>query len=61
MKRKQSLRVLDNMIFAQEKVSSDASLFAQIALAEAARSRLTTSQVVSEMETKNRDKKIILL
>lgn len=61
MSQKQSLRVLDNMEFAQEKVASDASLFAQFAMAEARRNRLTTSQVMDELETKGESKKIILL
>ncbi|UJH95788.1 hypothetical protein [Pantoea phage Nifs112] len=60
MNQKQSLRLLDNMEFAQEKVSSDASLFAQFAMAEARLSRLTTSEMMNELETKG-EKKIILL
>lgn len=60
MSQQQSLRVLDNMEFAQEKVSSDASLFAQFAMAEARRNRLTTSEMMNELETKG-EKKIILL
>ncbi|UNA00876.1 hypothetical protein VLVyarbaL_00038 [Erwinia phage VyarbaL] len=60
MKQKQSLRLLDKMEFAQEKVSSDASLFAQFAMAEARRNRLTTSEMMNELETKG-EKKIILL
>lgn len=60
MSQKQSLRLLDNMEFAQEKVSSDASLFAQFAMAEARRNRLTTSEMMNELETKG-EKKIILL
>ncbi|ABM63403.1 hypothetical protein PEA_00120 [Erwinia phage phiEa1H] len=60
MNKQQSLRVLDNIEFAQEKVSSDASLFAQFAMAEARRNRLTTSEMMNELETKG-EKKIILL
>lgn len=61
MKQKQSLRLIDNMEFAQDKVASDASLFAQFAMAQARQNRLTTSQVVEEMETKHEGRKIILL
>lgn len=58
--KKQSLKLIDNIEFAQEKVSSDASLFAQFAMAEARRNRLTTSEMMNELETKG-EKKIILL
>lgn len=60
MSQKQSLRVLDNMEFAQEKVSSDATLFAQFAMAEARRNSLHTREVVDELQTKG-EKKIIIL
>ncbi len=60
MSQRQSLRLLDNMEFAQEKVSTDAALFAQFAMAEARQNKLTTAEMVDELETKG-ERKIILL
>lgn len=60
MSQRQSLRLLDNMEFAQEKVTDSASLFAQLAMAEARQNKLTTAEMVDELETKG-ERKIILL
>lgn len=54
MNQKQSLRVFDNVEFAQDAISRNASLFAQVAMTEARNNRLTTSQVVKEMEDKHK-------
>lgn len=54
MNQKQSLRVFDNVDFAQDAITSKATLFAQVAMAEARNHRLTTSQVVKEMESKHK-------
>lgn len=60
MKPKQSLRLLNDLPYAQEKVSSDASLFAQLAMSTARKNNLSTKQMMDELETKG-EKKIILL